>query len=97
MTETPSVNPSTIPPSQLVYPKRAVMRTIVAVIITSVAVINAAVPIIASSLPASDYIWFNSIAVAIAAVSGVITRIMAIPQVNEWLKSLNLSATPTNK
>jgi uncharacterized protein with PQ loop repeat len=35
----------------------------------------------------------NTFAVIIASISGIITRIMAIPQVDELLRAINLSAS----
>jgi hypothetical protein len=83
--------------TQVKYPGRATIRTIVAVLISTISAVNILVPIVVNaagnSLPASTLGYLNGLAITIAAISGAITRIMAIPQVNEWLKSLKLSAT----
>jgi hypothetical protein len=82
MTQTPVV-PA---PTQTRHPWRATVRTVIAVVVS-----------LASLLP---YVAAQADVDAVPAVAQVlvvaaaITRIMAIPGVNEWLTSIGLGATP---
>jgi hypothetical protein len=84
-------------PTQTKFPGRAVLRTIFAVLIATVTVINTLLPLVQSAattngINAKEAIWLNSLAVGIALIAGIITRIMAIPGVDSLLAKLNLSA-----
>jgi hypothetical protein len=73
-------------PTQTRHPWRATVRTVIAVVVS-----------LASLLP---YVAAQADVDAVPAVAQVlvvaaaITRIMAIPGVNEWLTSIGLGATP---
>lgn len=73
-------------PTQIRHPVRATVRTVIAVVVS-----------LASLLP---YVAAQADVDAVPAVAQVlvvaaaITRIMAIPGVNEWLTSIGLGATP---
>jgi hypothetical protein len=78
--------PVVLAPTQTRHPWRATVRTVIAVVVS-----------LASLLP---YVAAQADVDAVPAVAQVlvvaaaITRIMAIPGVNEWLTSIGLGATP---
>jgi len=78
MTSTP-VTPA---PTQTRYPWKATVRTILAAL--------PLIPIIAVALGVDTLPWV----VAAVGLIGGITRVMAIPEVNGWLTSIGLGATP---
>jgi hypothetical protein len=81
---TPPVAPT---PTQVRHPWRATVRTAIAAI-TSAALL---VPLVAHELGGESVPWVA----AIIGVAAAITRVMAIPAVNEWLtRWLDLGATP---
>jgi hypothetical protein len=81
------------------YPWRAVVRTVLAGVIAAGVVLPIAVTILneqlATYLPDSAKAWLVGAAAASVAVAGAVTRIIAIPQVDAWLKRLGLSSSPT--
>ncbi|HEU5223423.1 MAG TPA: hypothetical protein VFU07_07055 [Candidatus Lumbricidophila sp.] len=80
------------------YQGQRVLRTIVAVYIPALFVFNAALPqlivALGGVLPPSAIAWLNLFAVAVAAVAGTISKIMAIPIVNSWLTTIGLGSVP---
>lgn len=89
-------------PTQVDFPGRAVLRTIVQVGIPAVLLLGVLTPQIVEiileesgeTMPASVQVWLLSISGAITALSAILTRVMAIPQVNDALGKLHLSAKP---
>lgn len=75
-------------PTQSQHPWRATVRTIVAAMLALAVIL----PVVATELGISQLSW---VAVALAVAGGV-TRVLALPAVNEWLKEYVpwLSATP---
>ncbi len=86
-------------PTQVQYPWRAAIRTSLAYVVAAGIVLPIAYGIIADQL--SEYLPADGLANLawlvglVVAVSGVITRIMAIPAVNDWLTTIGVGPTPT--
>lgn len=91
--------PGTTPPgapTQVAHPIRAVVRTVVQVGIPTFLTLLLVVPLIIEailqepSLPDGVRAWLVGLAAAITAISGVLTRIMAIPALQPWLERIGL-------
>ena len=79
-----------IPPSQTVYPNKALLRTVVQIVVGLAAVM----PFLVAEI-GFDQTW--PIIAGVLGVSAAITRIMAIPVVNMLLgKYLGLGAEPVH-
>ncbi len=87
-------------PTQVTHPNRAAVRTFVQAAVPLVLAALAIVPPIVQSvlddpsIPGSLRVWLLAVAAGIAAVAGIISRVMAIPGVNAWLTSLGVGAAP---
>lgn len=85
-------------PTQVAHPWRATLRTMTAVLISAMAIYLLAIPIILDGL--KDYLpegaqgWLMGSVAFVTALSGVITRVMALPAVNEALTAMGLGASP---
>ena len=85
-------------PTQVKYPWRALLRTVLAYIVGAGIVVPAAWVIAQDTL--SGYLSPEVITATawtvglIVAVSAFVTRVIAIPQVNAWLTKLGVGATP---
>ena len=75
--------------TQTVYPWKATARTVFATLVT----LAAFFPAIAAAIGDVPG-WLAPIMVGAAAVCGAITRVMAIPVVNQWLAKIGLAAQP---
>lgn len=88
--------PVTVP--DIWYKAQRVLRTIVSVGIPAFLTFALVLPQIieALGLPADSEVrlWLLGIAAAVTAVAAAITRIMAIPKVNEWLTKIGLGSVP---
>lgn len=84
--------------SQQMYPWRAVARTVLAVLIGVGLVVPVAVTVILDAfnvyLPDGAKAWLVGASAFTVALSGAITRIIAIPAVDAWLKRIGLSSSP---
>jgi hypothetical protein len=80
------------------YKTQRVLRTVVAVGIPAFLTFALVLPQIiqALGLPVDSelYLWLIAVAGGVTAVAGAITRIMAIPVVNEWLTKIGLGSVP---
>ncbi len=87
-------------PTQVRFPLRAMLRTALAVILALGIVVPLAIEIIldewakAAPVPEGARTWLLGASAAIVAVSATLTRVMAIPTVNEWLGRVGMGATP---
>lgn len=91
------VNPTD--PTQVSYPWKTAIRTALQTFIAAAGVLTIAAPMVAEFVaefwPGSPVIaWIGGAAVFVAAVAALVTRIMAIEQVNIWLTRIGLGATP---
>lgn len=95
-------------PTQVNYPGKAVLRTVVAVavsVIIGLAAVASALQVflpqfleaIADALPPEAFAVVSSTIATVILVAGAITRVMAIPGVNEFLTKIKLGATPAPK
>lgn len=90
----------TTTPTQIAYPWRAAFRTGLQVFLAVSGIAVLALPIVSEFVaqfwPASPVIAFIATAAAfIAALALVVTRIMALAQVNDLLTRIGLGATPS--
>lgn len=77
------------------------LRTVVQVIVTGAGILAAAVVIapqildaLADVLPGPVVAWAAGVIAAAAALSAALSRVMAIPAVDAWLKKLGLGSAP---
>ena len=81
------------------YPWRATLRTIVAYIVVALPVYAIGVPILMDEvgeyLPEGAVAWLTASALFVGGLVATVTRIMAIPSVNEALGNVGLSASPS--
>ncbi len=88
--------------TQVQYPWKATIRTIVQVGIPALIALGVVIPQIievilqgfGETLPAEARIWLLGAGVAVTAVAGTLAKIMALPLVNEWLTKFGLGAEP---
>ena len=86
--------------TQVRFPARAALRTIVQVGIPAVLLSVTLIPeiirvvLVEPSVPEGLRVWLLGVSAAITAIAGILARIMAIPVVNEWLRGVGLSAQP---
>jgi hypothetical protein len=81
-------------PTQVANPRRAVIRTVIAAIVGLALVLNPVLGIVIDQLrelapqfdvPAVVFVWLNGVIVITSGIIGGVTRILAVPGVNEWL------------
>ena len=97
----PTYQPEHAVPTQVAYPWRAAVRTGIAILIAVAVVAPIVWGIIAEELTAAGVVIPDPVArgvlaglALLAAASGIVTRIMAIPQVSEALTVIGLGPTP---
>lgn len=94
---------NTVP--EIWYKTQRVLRTALAVLVSGASTFAAAVLTLqlvapdiltelAKILPASWIAWLTATLATLVVVASVITRIMAIPGVNEWLTKVGLGSVP---
>lgn len=75
-----------------------VLRTLIQVGIPAFLTFNLVLPQLIEALggvlPPEAILWLNGVAAAITAGAVALTRIMAIPAVNDWLAKFRLSTAP---
>jgi hypothetical protein len=83
------------------YQGKRVLRTIVQVVIGAAAVLAVVVVVapqvldaIADVVPGSVLAWLTGAVATLAAVSAALTKIMAIPKINELLTLIGLGSVP---
>lgn len=91
------VNPTD--PTQVSYPWKTTVRTVIQTFIAAAGVLALAAPMLQEFVeqfwPGSPIIaWIGIGAAFIAALAGLVTRIMAIEGVNALLTKVGLGATP---
>lgn len=88
--------------TQTQHPARATWRTTVASIVAAVLALGIILPAVveivdeelAAHLPESWVAWLYAAAALVTAVTAALTRIMAIPGVDEALRRIGLSSAP---
>lgn len=85
--------------TQVAYPWKATVRTMIQVAVPTLGAlalvlgyINDAFP----ELPPEVSAWIVGAAALLVSLAGLITRVMAIPAVEDFLTKLGLGATPAN-
>ena len=103
------VIPNSGVPTQVASPRQATKRTVVAVLVglaVVLPVINTALGIVSDELAQADlavpaWLWaaLNLVIALVAVLSGIVTRVLAIPVVNDWITDRVpfLSANPVDK
>ena len=86
-------------PTQAKYPNRATARTAIAVLVAIGVVVPGVWAIISEELAGlvdpEILAWvFAWVVTPLLVVSSIVTRVMAIPQVNAWLTERGMGATP---
>lgn len=80
------------------FATQRVLRTIVQVGIPAFITFAGVLPVIINALDfdvdGQVYLWLVSAAAVLTAVAGALTRVMAIPAVNEWLTHIGLGSVP---
>lgn len=83
------------------FPVQRVIRTAVQVILAGAAILSGIAVVapqilaaIAEVLPGPVVVWLSAFIAGIAAVSMALSRVMAIPAVNEWLKKFGAGSEP---
>ncbi|TFD74744.1 hypothetical protein [Cryobacterium fucosi] len=80
------------------FPWQRVKRTLIVLLFTVVPALNVAVPQIVEAFNGQVtpelFAWINSVAAAILLVTGIVTRLIAIPGVNNLLVYLGLGSVP---
>lgn len=84
--------------SQVAKPWKAVARTVVATAVPTLLalayILQAFADTYKETIPTSVVVWATSAAAFLIVSAGFVTRIMAIPGVNQFLAKLNLDAQP---
>ena len=85
------------------FPLQRGIRTAVQVIVASAAILATVVVVapqiltaIQDVLPGPAVAWITAAIATLAAVSAAISRVMAIPAVDEWLKKFGAGSAPAN-
>jgi NADPH-dependent ferric siderophore reductase len=81
------------------YAFQRVIRTILVNAVVILPVVNLTLPLVAEAfraddIPADIYLWVNGVVLGILAVTGLLTRIIAIPAVNAALTRLGAGTIP---
>ena len=91
-------------PTQVAHPWRAALRTAVAVLLGLALVLPIVWAIIGEELGKVGWVIpepvgtvVGVIIAAITAAAAIVTRVMAIPAVSDWLTRLNLGPTPASQ
>ena len=80
------------------HPWRATLRTVVAYLVVALPAYAIGVPILLDEvgeyLPDGAVAWLTGSALFVGGLVAAVTRIMAVPSVNEALRNVGLSAAP---
>lgn len=80
------------------FKTQRVLRTLVQVAIPAFITFAGVLPLVidALGLPVDGalYLWLIGAAALVTAVAGALSRVMAIPAVNEWLTKIGLGSVP---
>lgn len=81
------------PPTQVQHPGKAVARTLLAAVLGFLPLVNGVLLAVQDWLTANTdiipvqlYGWVNGILVAALALAALVTRVLAVPGVNDWLR-----------
>lgn len=73
------------------FKNQRALRTLFTTVITILPLIPQVIQIVQGQWDAA---WLNAVAVQAVAINTALTRIIAIPQVNEWLTAVGLGSVP---
>lgn len=91
------VTTRTVP--EIWYASKRVIRTVLVNLVVILPVVNVSLPLAVDAftgegVPVEVTVLVNSIVVGILVVTGILTRIIAIPAVNAWLTKLGAGSVP---
>lgn len=93
MSEQPTEALTPVPPTQVQHPAKAVNRTVLAAVVAFFPLINGILLAVqdwlvenTTIIPAELYAWVNGVLVAALALVALVTRVLAVPGVNDWLR-----------
>ena len=94
MTSTPTPAPEPGTPTQVAHPMKATLRTVAAYVLALIVLLSAALPLVADALgpylPEGWGAWLAGAAAFLVALAGLITRLMALPQAQAFLRLIGL-------
>lgn len=81
------------------YKAQRVIRTVLASALVLVPIANGSLPLLASAfdapgVPPEVVLWVNAAVAGVLVVLGIVTRIMAIPVVNDFLTRIGAGSVP---
>ena len=81
------------------YPTQRVIRTILVNLVVILPVVNVSLPLLVQAftgngVPPEVTLWVNAIVGGALVITGVLTRIIAIPAVNAFLTKLGAGSVP---
>jgi hypothetical protein len=92
---------TTNPTPDIWYKSKRVIRTVIQVVISGIALVVAVQAVapevlteLAKVLPGPVIAWLTAAVAFLAALAGVLSRIMAIPQINQLLTKLGAGSVP---
>lgn len=95
------IKPKEFDVQEIWYQGKRVLRTVVQVVIGAAAVLAVVVAVapqvldaIADVVPGPVLVWLTGAVATLAAVSAALTKIMAIPKINELLTLIGLGSVP---
>jgi hypothetical protein len=88
-----------VPVQPVWFPFQRVVRTVLVNLVVILPVVNISLPLLVDAftgegVPAEVTVWVNAIVAGVLVVTGVITRIIAIPAVNAFLTRLGAGSVP---
>jgi hypothetical protein len=92
-----AITPATVPP--IWYAGKRVVRTTLVNLVVILPVVNISLPLLVDAftgegVPIEVTAWVNAIVAVILVVTGILTRIIAIPAVNAFLTRLGAGSVP---
>lgn len=94
----PTPEPTPVAPP-IWYPAQRVIRTVLVNVVALVPILNLSLPLVAAAFDAPDvpievYLTVNSVILGALAVTGILSRLIAIPAINTWLTKLGAGSVP---
>lgn len=83
------------------HKSKRVIRTVLVNLIVILPVVNVSLPLLVDAftgegVPVEVTVWVNAIVAGVLVVTGVLTRIIAIPAVNTFLTKLGAGSVPAS-
>ena len=90
-----------VQPTQIRFPGKTAVRTFIQTWLPWLLGALVLIPLVIAEIqktegmPSQVYLWLTAIATFCSGLSALLTRVMSIPQVNQWLESIGLGAPST--